>query len=353
MKALHRLTTLIVISCGFICLTACDHSVRTATTVYDDGSLDRTIVLSEANSETASHNIMGVSKARGWETVIEPAETRAEEDDDKHYITFTKHFKSVADANKEMATDNDTLFRIHSTLKNSNRWFFTYMEYSDTYASLNRFKNIPQEEYFTQEDYAFINRLPAEGRRISKSDSLYLVRLNEKIFDIYGARTLFEEQFRDLLSVMRTHNVPTNWTDSLVHKKENLYRRIFDKSIMNDWDYLYDSEVLSALHDMGIPLPPEAQKDFVGRMEEMEKRLNFISYAFNGKYLHSITVPGTIISSNADSITNHTLYWKPAAIKFLLDDYTMTVHSRKINLWQTGVSAMVVLVTVGLFFRRR
>ena len=353
MKKFHHLPTLTVISIGLLCLAACDHNVGTASTVYEDGSLDRTIVLSEADSGAASHNFMGVSEARGWNTVLSPMSEPTEGKEVKYNMTFTKHFESVDEANIEMNRDTDTVFQIRSSLKNSNRWFFTYMEYSDTYISLDRFKTIPQEDYFTTEDYAFIDRLPAEGSRISKSDSLYLARLNEKIFDFYGARTIFEEQFRDLLSVMRARNVSPNWADTLIRKKENIYQRILEGGTVSEEGAL-GSDVLSVVNDMRIPLPLEAQEDIIIKMEKIEKRLNFVSTAYTGKYVHSITMPWPVVSSNADSAKSNTLYWNPPAIKFLLQDYTMTARARKMNVWQMTISAIVVLATLGLFvFKRR
>ena len=92
---------------------------------------------------------------------------------------------------------------------------------------------------------------------------------------------------------------------------------------------------------------------FARKMEQMEKRLNFFTTAYNGKYVHSITLPWTVISSNADSIKANTLYWSPPAIKFLLQDYTMTARARKMNMWQVTLSAIVVLVTLGLCLFKR
>ena len=355
MKPLYNLTIFAAIFCTLICLTACERNISTGSTVYEDGSLDRTIVLSsDADSEIASHNIMGVNKERGWKTVIEPAVPVEEEKDLKYNVTFTKHFKSVDEANTEMNSDTDTLFQIRSSIKNRNRWFFTYMEYSDTYVSLDRFKTIPQEDYFTKEDYAFIDRLPAEGSRITKSDSLYLERLNEKIFDLYGARTIFEALFGDMLSVMREHKVPANWTDSLLRKKENIYQQFGKEFSLTDADLLDDADLLPVADRMKIPLPLEAQEAIQKKKAEIEKRLGFIYWAYSSKYLHSITMPWAVVSSNADSARNNTLYWNPPAIKFLLQDYTMTAHARKVNVWQVSISAMLVLATLGLFiFRKR
>ena len=352
MKVLEVTRPIAAIFCAFCVLTACEHNVSTGSTVYEDGSLDRRIVFSAADSAKAFVNMMGIKEADGWKTSIDPTAAPAEGKEVKYNIIFTKHFKSVDDANIEMGEKSDTLFQIRSTLKNTNRWFFTYMEYSDTYSALDRLKNIPQSDYFTKEDYMFIERLPAEGSRITKSDSLYLARLNEKIFDFYGARTIFEGQFADILNVMREHNVAPKWQDTLLHNKEKIYKQLFNEGSPDDGDPLSNSDILTIAHDTEIPLPPQALKALRLKSEEMEKRLDFIAEAYSGKYVHSISMPWTVISSNADSVSGNVLYWQPPAIKFLLRDYTMTARTRKINTWQTGVSAAFVLLTLGLFVVR-
>src|SRR5690606_22692650 len=152
-------------------------------------------------------NIFNATSSTGWEVTANP--------DDKEKFTFRKHFASADEANSEMDREADTLFRIRSTFEKRFRWFYTYTTYSDTYIKVNSFNAVPQEDYFTEEDYAFIDRLPAEGKPISNADSLYLELLNEKFFDRYGSRTLFEELFGYALVALKEGEVPLNWTDSL------------------------------------------------------------------------------------------------------------------------------------------
>jgi hypothetical protein len=348
MKPFHHRTLFAILVPALLFLTSCEHNISIGSNVNEDGSLERTVVLHKADSSKAIHNILGVSEGQGWETVVAPArESVAETKATKHDITFVKRFASVDEANAEMGRSVDTLFQIHSTFEKQNRWFYTYLEYSDTYRSLDRLKTLPVDDYFTREDYAFIDRLPAEGSRITKSDSLYLSRLNEKIFDIYGARTLYEEMFRSMLSTMRDHNVPSNWSDSLHFHKEKIYQQFFEGGELNDADFLAVADRIN------MPLPPEAREAVRRKTEELEKRLDFISDAYSGKYLHAITLPWTVVSSNADSAASNTLFWKPPVIKFLLQDYTMTASARKMNVWAVGISAVLVLATAGLFLLAR
>lgn len=342
MKIIDHRTAILPALCMLICLSACDHDITIGSTVHADGSIDRTIVLSDADSAKAFHNILGINAASGWDIAIEPALKTETEKNNETKITFKKHFASTADANQEMAYNADTLFHLRSTFERKNRWFYTYMEYSDTYLSLDRFSGKSQKAYFTQEDYDFINRLPAEGQPITTADSLYLARLNEKIFDLYGSRSIFEELLSSMVTVMREHHVASNWEDSLFHKKEEIYQK-----------FLQDSELLSVADFLQIPLSARAREAIRKKSRELESRIGFVSKTYSGKFSHIIRMPWPVVETNADSVNNRELYWHPPVIKFLLKDYTMTARSRKMNVWAVVISGVVILLTFASFFIRR
>ena len=349
MKILNHRSVVLALLLIALVLGGCEHNISTGTTVHADGSLDREILLHNTDSARIHKNIMGISGEKGWEVMVGPPSRPSNEKDKKSEvnISFKKHFDSAADANREMNPAIDTVFHIRSSFEKHNRWFYTYIEYRDTYGALNLFKSIPKEEYFTKEDFAFIDRLPAEGTVITKADSLYLARLNEKIFDFYGSRTIFEEFFQHLLTTVHQHGVAPQWEDSLKRKKEVIYQRFMNEGNLKDEDFV------AIVDEMKIPLPPAGREAILRKTAEIEKRVEFLSEAYSGKYVHTIEMPWTVIESNADSVSMNRLFWRPPVVKFLLSDYTMSARARKMNPWAVGISAMVIVVTVGLFVASR
>ena len=172
MKILNHRSVVLALLLIALVLGGCEHNISTGTTVHADGSLDREILLHNTDSARIHKNIMGISGEKGWEVMVGPPSRPSNEKDKKSEvnISFKKHFDSAADANREMNPAIDTVFHIRSSFEKHNRWFYTYIEYRDTYGALNLFKSIPKEEYFTKEDFAFIDRLPAEGTVITKYD---------------------------------------------------------------------------------------------------------------------------------------------------------------------------------------
>ncbi len=317
---------------------SCDHDVSMETTVHDDGSLDKIITL-EGDSTTIINNHMGIREATGWKLVVTKKDSVEKKDEKKFVLTFSKHFQSSAEANQELALPNDTLFRVTSTFEKKFRWFYTYLYYSDTYHAINRL-SLATEDYFTEEDYAFIDRLPAEGSSISKADSLYLDRLNEKIFDFYGSRALFEWYYTKLESHLKQEN-ETQWLDTLSKHKEAMYAEIMKEN--NDWDF-FKLE--------GMPNLPLTDNQLAMIEKEIETRVDFFSFATNGKYQHTINLPGNIVNTNADSVAGNALYWRPSTTKFLLKDYRLFGESRRLNLWTILVSVGVLGGAFLLIFYR-
>jgi hypothetical protein len=327
-----------------IILTSCEHKVVMNTVVHDDGSLDKTIII-EGDSANINKNFIGIGSSNGWNVDVIEKDTAKNKDQGKYILTFNKHFTSSEEANLDLNAPNDTLFRVSSLFNKKFRWFYTYIQYSDTYHAINRLKE-PTADYFTAEDYAFIDRLPAEGNSISKADSLYLDRLNDKIFDVYGTRALFEEYYQRLENLLKSEN-QTSWLDTLKNHKTKLFEVIQDE---DDKDLENFGDLLNKA---GLSELPISEQKIANLQQELESLMNFISIASNGKYVHSITMPYGIVNSNADSVAGNTLYWKPTSTKFLLRDYKMVGEARTPNIWAIVVSIGFILLSVTLIFNRR
>jgi hypothetical protein len=328
-------------------LSACEHKVSMETTVYEDGSLDKTIVL---EVEDTTRNYIGIGSESGWKNWTRLIEDSAKEKSDakkKWIVTYQKHFASSDQATAELASSSDTLFRISSKSDKQFRWFYTYLYYADTYHTINRMA-LPPDDFIVPEDYLFIDRLPAEGQTISKADSFYLSELHKRIFDVYGMRAIYESHFDLDVKLIKESGLENRWLDTLNRHKENIYRHLVKHQDVPD-DFMY-----TAMDSLGIPFPFDKMQN---RYEELYKledaKTSFINHASEGKYTHVINMPWQVVRTNADSVAGKRLQWNPPSIKFLLRDYTMYAEARKVNYWAFAVSLIVLIFTGYLFWRRR
>lgn len=330
-----------------ISISACEHNVSMETTVHEDGSLDKTIILETSDT---SENFLGIGPATGWKRtthLMEDSLRKSDKDEKKWKVQFEKKFASAQQATEELAIPSDSLFRISSKFEKKFRWFYTYLYYSDTYHAINRM-NYPTDDFFAPEDYAFIDRLPAEGEIISRADSLFLSRLHEKIFDVYGLRAIFESHYQLNETLIRESGLESRWLDTLKAHKENLFGHLANKKDVPE-DFMFN-----AMDSLGIPLPSDKMRNRYDELYALEDaKTSFINHASEGKYTHAIKMPWDVVQTNADSIAGNRLQWNPPSIKFLLKDYTMYAEARKLNLWTMVVSVVLLLLTGFIFWKRK
>jgi hypothetical protein len=332
---------IILLAASAVSLTACDHPMSFHTKVNEDGSLDKTIVMDKTEKEKADVNIFGINDKSDWKVKkTESVDSSTKSDkDNKYRIEFERHFENAERMNEVLDRNVDTLFQVHSKFEKKFRWFYTYIRYSETIRPINRFKKVFPKDYFTIEDSLFIKRLPAEGKTISKADSVGLILLNEKISNHYTNMGIFNELFPVLEQVVKKYNPDKKWIDTLYKNRERIYELI-------NKDQGQFSHVKKIADTLRIPLPKEADQDFESLSKEFNTRLNFMSFARDGKYVISFDMPWTLTSSNADSVAANYVLWKPVMHKFAFSNYEMYAESRKINLWAVIVSMIVIALTV-------
>jgi len=107
-------------------------------------------------------------------------------------------------------------------------------------------------------------------------------------------------------------------------------------------DINFDNNPFPKLLDsLGIKIDM-ATEEFKRLDKGVESKVNFMSWASEGKYLHTIAMQGEIVNHNADSVAGNEFYWKPSYLKFAFKDYTFFVETKKPNIWAWIVSLIVI-----------
>ena len=342
---------LLVVITTVLIITGCENPMTFKTIVHDDGKLDFTLTFEESDSVPPYQTIFGIQEDKNWDVTYEALPPKklvyGREEKPKYKISYTKMFESSDEWNSELDTPSDTLFRIHSSFEKKFRWFYTYLRYGETFRHINRFNKVDYEDYFNQEDFQFIERLPAEGRSISKADSLFLERLNEKIYEHYVNMGLMEEEKYILSEMIKRDGIGNHWLDTL----ENNTKLVTEIVKEYQGDRGLSIKIADSLK---IPLNHESAERSVKEITmDYYNRMDLMSFANDGKYNCSIEMPWELRQSNADSVAGNTLYWRPFVTKFLFKDYEMWAESRKMNVWAVLVSIGVVLFTLYLFVWKR
>ncbi len=303
---------------------------HTHTTVYTDGSIKRMISTTDPDSSILIKNMFGATKKMGWETDMQPLP--AGEGDSslqnrpEYLFTFTKHFVTTEEAN-QFTLASDAPFKIRSEFMTSFRWFYSDLTYSDTYVATIQFNHVNPDDFFTPEDYAFMNRIRAT-KVPTHEDSLYRRKVDVKL-DAYFQRGLFEEIFDILMQTLEKKNLGASWLDTTRKNKEWLFRSLSKV----EFHASFLQTLLADSLNVPVRLLPEEEAKFEGLDEK-----HF--FALFDRFEHSIKMPADIVESNADSVAGPNAIWFKQGD--LIKDFTMTAQSRQINYW-------AIMATVFLF----
>lgn len=332
---------------GFICLQlllGCENPMVFNTTVHEDGSLGLNMSIEVKDTLSTNPNIFGIDNEVEWEVSYDTVDLKER----KYHKSYSKTFESDMEWNASLDNPVDSLFRIHADFEKQFKWFYTYINYSQTFRAINRFKEIDFNEFLTKEDFQFIGRLPAMGKNISLADSLYLAYLNERIYEEYVTQAMVKEEQLILKELVNKNNLGEEWIEA-IDQNSAAIKKLIDKAENKG------NEILYIIDSLKIPISKEEASLYLASsdmLKNYQSRLNFMSYANDGKYYVTVNMPLDLVESNADSLFGNTLIWKPLVTKFLFKDYKMYAESRKLNYWAVIVSVAVVLITIGLFLKK-
>jgi hypothetical protein len=333
-------TTAVLAALG---LTSCEHPVTLETRLKEDGSAARSVIFEKTDSSVLRGNMFGAAESKDWKVTVKVNE--GESSSDRYRIQFDKEFASVEEMNTEMDTGSDTLFHIRSSWEKSFRWFYTSIRYEETYRSINRFRLAPAEDFINNEDRQFIQRLPPEGSKLPKSDSVFLRNLDAKINDQYAEWAIGKEQIEILTKLINRSGLDPRWLDTLKKHQDVIYR-----SIEEDQDE--QSFVLRMADTLHIPLPERASRWADSLSAEFNARLRFMSYARDSHFLVVCELPWAVVETNADSVAGNRAFWRPRVHNFMFGDYTLYAEARTPNFMAIVVGILLMTVTLVVFFRK-
>lgn len=314
----------------FLLLSGClGKDYHTHTTVFEDGSLERTISTQGGDSALLTSNHFGVTAKRGWVTEFKAMPDSISEK--RASVKFTRKFNSVQEANDALHADPEALFKIKSEFQTTTNWFYTYLTYSDTYEATMTFRNVKPDDFFTEEDYAFMNERRKKGVRTSSDSGKQ--RIFDEKFEDYIARGFFEDVFEITNNILMSRPSGVQWVDSTSKHKGEIFRYV----TTHDFDASYFEKYLADTLRIPVLFSTEDLKRY--------RNLDQHFFALFDKFGHSIEMPYEIVDSNADSIVG-TRYavWKPQGN--LVKAFTMQTKSRKTNHWSFLISFAVIFVVV-------
>lgn len=316
---------------------------HTHTEVFDDGSIERTVTIHSRDSLMLKANNFGATGKSGWlvrvsiDTSFNRHDTISDNNTDHSFFKFTKRFNSVEESNLELSSANDTLYRIKADFEKRFRWFYTDLKYSDTYLATLRFKDTSPDDYFTEDDYTFIDGYSTKNS--TKEDSLRSIAIQKKE-DEYLVEGIFGVIYQNTIAILKAKSIEGRWLDTLETNKQYLKNSLMESD--------FEAGRLFSILTDSLKIPVEFNRDDSVSYKNLEKW----KFSLFDSYTHSIQMPANVTETNADSVSGSFVYWNPEG-KFLYKDYVMYAELRIVNYWTVTITGIILIATGFIWVRKR
>jgi hypothetical protein len=352
-----------------------------STRINPDGSCERTMIV-RGDSSNLMNGIIPVPTDSVWKISIGKVQGESR----KFELTAVGKFKSIEELNKYFYKSPDSMptVSIKAELKKKFRWFYTYLDYHETYYAFTPYRKVPigkflkEDEikilfaendkiiYSPKDDILRLRKDTTEKVILSRADSLKMTKKKEDLENRYNAwfgESLLNEVYTILATRAGKLNDPSISEEMVIRAKDSVFNELkrTHKYIMSD-----ESRAIALVAD---DILAAAKKYFPSDLLNKTKDLDSAAYRaidYRHEKMNAVTtctygnevqMPGVIIAANAKSMKGNTLCWDIEPGEFFFYDFVMSAESRIMNRWSfwvTGVLAVLLLsgLIAGSFGRK-
>ena len=235
-------------------------------------------------------------------------------------------------------------------LKKRFKWFYTYYIYTATYKELPDKGPVPLDKYLNKEEqiiwFRGDNAAFSGMNGIEQNDKLD--KLEAKFGEWYN-RSQYEVIW-EVIGQFTSQKGDTVYVNRLNELKETVYtNHLSGKDSCGDAGI---DDVCALFDKVGqTNYYLELYKAHAKAMDNMCEQKIKIAEVFYHAIQFELTMPGTLLSSNASLSTNNIMVWKIDGLRLLTGNYVLTAESRVINYWAFGLTLLIILATLGIFIK--
>ncbi len=314
-------------------MLGCKKEYKTITKINPDGTCERTFIIT-TGSQNTDYSVLPLPYDSTWKpNWVQDTASKGD-----FILTAKKYFKNYDDLSGLYEKINDTnMMKVNLKIEKRFKWFYTYYNYDEKYNVFNLFNKVPISKYLTQKEL--------ENYLSGKKDEA----VNEKVKK-WEERNYIEDFIDAYMKAAVKLNDPSLTEQIIKDKKEELFKMLSGSkgdtdSLVMELNSFYKTKANYRLKDV-------IDKD----IKSVTKKIERMGDA-DGNYLNSVSMPGLIISTNADKIEGNKASWEFESRRFTIRDFEMKAESRVMNVWAVTLSAVIVfLILTSLLipvFKRR
>lgn len=336
----------------------CSSNYKMTTLVHSDGTVDREVYAWGDSAFIAGNRATNpfLFSLKEWKVV--PLDSTLV------YSFWGEEVKLNVKASRSVKTNGDLSFfsadkknnhplvvpkeRLEKTFK----WFYTYYTFTCKYSEIVDKGPVPIDKYLDENQQRLFfqgdmtNYRGMNGIELNET----LSNLEDRFMDWYNESN-YELCF-NVISDVYAKVGDTIYLSRLTEAKEKV-RSLGTESQKKDKEYT-PSKICLLLDlyfktDHFSTFYKHHQRP-VDRL--LDKRAEIVNY-FVARIRYELSMPGTLISTNAAQKEGTTLIWKVDAYRVLTHDYTLKAVSREINSWAFVVTGLLILLSAYGFYRFR
>jgi hypothetical protein len=219
-------------------------------------------------------------------------------------------------------------------------FFYSYIEYKETYAAANPFTVLPYKAYLTPDDIQWLTRKHPIQR---PADSIRRKDAEDKVMN-YLLESAIAEVEKILETGIRKLNDPKLDAKSV----RQFHERI--ATAVSKWNDKNSGVIIDSLRIWtGNPAVNRLKEIQPPLFQEFNLKTRFLGNLLTLEDFHVETVlPGLITGTNSSVLNGNRVTWEVFPMAFLLSDYPMEAESRVINVWAFVLAGIVVLALLCL-----
>jgi hypothetical protein len=305
--------------------------------VNNDGTFTRMITVSGDSAEAFKKDLP-YPLDTSW-VMTSKKDTAGKE---KYIVTYTKHYKDSEELEADISRDTSWKKELvrHIDIRKRFGFFYSYIEYKEVYSAANPFTALPFKDHLTPEDIGWLTRrhsiqIPSDSVKSKAAEDKALTYLVE------SATAEVEKLLTDGILKLNDPRLDAKrvpeFRDSIrIALSKDKFRE--GAAFIDAYRKWTGNTVVDRLKELQPPL----FREFEGKTRFLENLLTMEDFHVEAG------MPGLITGTNSSALSGNRVTWDLFPMAFLLEDYTMVVESRVINVWAFVLSGLVLLGLISL-----
>jgi hypothetical protein len=251
----------------------------------------------------------------------------------------------IGEMNREFSMEDPSAVTIdmHAILEKRFHWFFSSLEYRETYAVNNPIVEVPMSEYLSEDEAEILVRSRINGNGDEgETDSVLLDDLEER-FNRWYIRNVFEAFYRPFSDGVDELGHDMLTPEYLASMKETLFQDILESSSDEGTEFW----VGHFERVLGTPVVHQVVANNPQPFRTLDEQLALDEELFLSDFSNSVSLPGLIVKTNATALEGNRATWEDIGPHLLYSQYEMMVKSRMLNWWVTIISGIILVLLAG------